>query len=83
MKNSLVLRLDTINHVTASNRRDAINAKGRLALDDSKNSRSTQYWTSHREMAIRIARETHNFALNKPHRRMTPATIQPAPVMDK
>src|SRR5688572_8795725 len=83
MKNCLVLRLKALMSVTMNSRTVRINAKKRLALGDSKNIRSTQYWRIHKDMDARIARTVHNFPLNKPHKSTAPAIIQPTPVMER
>ena len=62
---------------------DSINAKERFALGASKNSRSTQYSMTQRNMDKGIARRTHDFPLKMLHRSTPPTMIQPAPVMDK
>jgi hypothetical protein len=56
MRNSFVLGWSALMSVTMNNSKDAINAKGRLALGDSKKRRSLQYSTNHTAMAIGIAR---------------------------
>ena len=62
---------------------DAVSAKKKFALGDSKNIRSTQYSKIHRNTDRGIARGTHDFPLKRLHRSTPPRTIQPAPVMDK
>src|SRR5262245_6330107 len=37
----------------------------------------------HRNREAGIAQYVHIFPMNKPHKSMTPATIQPAPVMER
>src|ERR1044072_9463669 len=62
---------------------DAVSAKKKFALGDSKNIRSTQYSRIHRNMDRGIARRAHDFPLKRLDRSTPPPTIQPAPVMDK
>jgi len=75
--------LIALTSVTVNNRKDAVNANDRFALGDSKDIRSIQYSTTHRNMDAGIAKRVHCFPLNKPHRSRPPTTAQPAPVMDR
>src|SRR6185503_10993625 len=78
-----VLWFNALAKVTASSKPDVINANGRLALDAWKNNLSTQYSTSHSMMDARIAGYDQALALHMPQSKTAPATLQPAPVMDK
>ena len=83
MKKFFVLWFNALVNVTANNSADIANVNRRLGLGCWKSNRSIQYSASHKRMDTTIARRDQGLAIHMLQSKTTPATAQPAPVMER